>query len=180
MEEKVARIYGMLAEFDSDEAVVRAAREVHEAGYRSIEAYSPMPVEGLSEALGQPATKVPLATLLSGTFGAILGFGMCWYANVISYRWNVGGRPPNSWPAFIAITFELMVLCASLGAVIAMLAMNGLPRPYHPVFNSERFSRASKDRFFICIESKDPKYSGDQTRLLLEGLNPLSISEVAE
>jgi hypothetical protein len=173
-------IHGMLAEFDSDRALLEAAHRVHAAGYRRTEGYSPMPVEGLCDALGQPKTRIPLATLLSGALGAILGFGMCWYANVLSYRWNIGGRPPNSWPAFIPITFEMMVLFASLGAVLTMLAMNGLPQPYHPVFNAPSFQRASKDRFFICIESNDPQYHTEQTRAFLESLNPLSITEVPE
>ena len=173
-------IHGMLAEFDSEETVLEAAHRVHEAGYVQVEAYSPMPVHGLSEALGQQKTKVPVATFWCGLLGATLGFGVPWYANVISYRWNVGGRPPNSWPAFIPITFEMMVLGASFGAALGMLGLNGLPQPYHPVFNAPQFERASKDRFFICIEAKDPKYDTEQTRQFLEQLKPLSIAEVPE
>src|SRR5579863_4718249 len=170
----------MLAEFGSEQAVVEAAHKVFEAGYRRTEAYSPMPVHGLSEALGQQDTKVPVATFACGSLGAVLGFGMCWYANVISYRWNVGGRPPDSWPAFIPITFEVMVLCASFGALLSMMGLNGLPQPYHQVFNAPRFQLASKDRFFICIEAKDPKYDSEEIRRFLEELNPLSITEVIE
>jgi hypothetical protein len=177
---QVSVIHGMLAEFDSEKAVVDAANKVFEAGYHQTEAYTPMPVHGLAEALGQPRTAVPVATFAAGCLGAILGFGMCWYANVISYTWNVGGRPPNSWPAFIPITFEVMVLCASFGAVLSMLGLNGLPQPYHPVFNAPRFQLASKDRFFICIEAKDPKYDREQTRQFLESLNPLTVTEVPE
>ena len=151
-----------------------------DAGYRQTEAYTPMPVHGLSEALGQSRTKVPVATFAAGCLGACLGFGMCWYANVISYTWNIGGRPPDSWPAFIPITFEVMVLCASFGALLSMLGLNGLPEPYHPVFNAPRFALASKDRFFICIEAKDPKYDSSQTRQFLESLDPVSITEVPE
>lgn len=178
--EKVAVIHGMLAEFASEEALLEAAYKVSDAGYSQIEGYSPMPVHGLSEALGQPHTLVPVATLIAGCLGAVLGFGMCWYANVISYTWNVGGRPPNSWPAFIPITFEMMVLCASFGALLSMMGLNGLPQPYHPVFNAPRFQLASKDRFFICIEAKDPKYDREQTRLFLETLHPVTITEVSE
>lgn len=173
-------IHGILAEFDSAEAVLEAAHRVHAAGYRHAEAYTPMPVHGLSEALGQPRTAVPAVTFICGALGACLGFGLCWYANVISYRWNIGGRPPNSWPAWIPITFEVMVLLASLGAVVAMLGLNGLPQPYHPVFNAPAFARASKDRFFICIESADPRYDPVQVRTFLEDLHPLSITEVPE
>lgn len=173
-------IHGILAEFDSEDAILDAARKVREAGYIQTEAYTPVPVEGLSDVLGQGKTKVPVATFWGGILGALLGFGVPWYANVISYRWNVGGRPPNSWPAFIPITFEMMVLGASFGAVLSMIGLNGLPQPYHPVFNAPRFVRASKDRFFICIEAKDPKYDPEQTRRFLEDLRPLSITEVPE
>jgi len=178
--EKNPPIYGMLAEFDSEEAVLDAAHKVFNAGYRKAEAYTPFAVEGLAEALGSSATKVALFTFWCGVFGAIFGFGMCWYANVISYRWNVGGRPPNSWPAFIAITFEMMVLGAALGTVLGMLALNGLPQPYHPIFNAPQFQLASKDRFFICIEAIDPKYDAGEVRKLFEALVPLSIAEVAQ
>ena len=180
MEKKAHIIHGMLAEFASEHAILEAARKVFEAGFRQTEAYTPFPIHDLSEALGQSPTKVPVATFASGALGAVLGFGMCWYANVISYRWNVGGRPPDSWPAFIPITFEVMVLCASFGAVLSMFGLNGLPQPYHPVFNAPSFQLASKDRFFICIEAKDPKYDSEQTKRFLEELNPLSITEVAE
>jgi hypothetical protein len=178
--EKTPPIYGLLAEFDSEEAVLDAAHKVYDAGYRKAEGYTPFAVEGLAEALGSSGTKIGVVTFWCGVFGAMLGFGMCWYANVISYRWNVGGRPPNSWPAFIPITFELMVLGAATGAVLSMIILNGLPQPYHPVFNAPQFQLASKDRFFICIEAKDPKYDTEQTRKLLAELSPLSVTEVPE
>jgi hypothetical protein len=173
-------IHGMLAEFDSEEAVLHAAGKVYEAGYRKAEAYTPFAVEGLAEALGSSGTKVAVCTFWCGVFGALFGFGMCWYANVISYRWNVAGRPPNSWPAFIPITFELMVLGASLGAVMSMIVLNGLPQPYHPVFNAPQFQLASRDRFFICIEAKDPKYDKEQVQKFLSELSPLSLTEVPD
>jgi hypothetical protein len=178
--EKKQLIYGMLAEFDSEEAVLEAAHKVHEAGYLRVEAYSPFAVDGLADALGKSSTKIAVVTFWCGLCGAALGFGMCYYANVISYRWNVGGRPPNSWPAWIPITFELMVLGASLGAVLSMIVFNGLPQPYHPVFNAPQFERASKDRFFICVEAKDPKYDPAQVRTFFEALQPLSVVEVPE
>ena len=180
MAKKRQIIHGMLAEFDSEHAVLEAAQKVREAGYQEVEAYTPVAVEGLPEALGQNRTRVSAIVFWCGLLGAILGFGMCWYANVISYPWNVGGRPPNSWPAFIPITFEVMVLCASFGALLGMLGLNGLPQPYHPVFNAPQFARASKDRFFICVEARDPRYNSQETRRFLEELHPLSVVEVPE
>jgi hypothetical protein len=173
-------IHGMLAEFDSEEAVLDAAHKTRAEGYQRVEGYTPIAVEGLAEALGSSRTRVAAMTLAFGILGAILGFGTCWYANVVSYRWNVGGRPPDSWPAFIPITFEMMVLGASFGALLSMLGLNGLPQPYHPVFNAPQFQLASKDRFFICIEATDPKYDPAETRKFLEGLSPISIAEVPE
>ena len=173
-------IYGLLAEFGQAEEVVAAANRTREAGYLRAEAYVPFPVHGLPEALGQHHTKVPAIVFGCGVLGACLGFGMCYYANVISYPWNIGGRPPNSWPAWIPITFELMVLCASFGAVLGMLGLNGLPQPYHPVFNAPNFSLASKNRFFLCVEAKDPKFDPEQTRRFLEELKPISVVEVPE
>jgi hypothetical protein len=178
--EKKAAIHGMLAEFGSEEAVLEAAHKVRAQGFLRVEGYTPFAVEGLAEALGSSRTRVAAVTFFFGLLGAILGFGMCWYANVISYRWNIGGRPPNSWPAFIPITFEMMVLWASFGALLSMLGLNGLPQPYHPVFNAPQFQLASKDRFFLCIEATDPQYDPEKTRAFLESLSPLSIAEVPE
>ncbi|HSV13527.1 MAG TPA: DUF3341 domain-containing protein [Tepidisphaeraceae bacterium] len=171
-------LYGLAAIFDSPEAILEAAGKVHAAGYRRAEGYTPFAVEGLSDALGFKHTGVPLIVLVGGAFGAIGGYFMLWYANVISYPWNVGGKPPNSWPAFIPITFEMTVLGASLLALFGMLLLNGLPSPYHPMFHAPRFDRASQTEFFLCIESADAQFDPARTRAFLEGLNPLAIVEV--
>jgi hypothetical protein len=174
----VQRLFGLAAEFDSPEALIDAAGRIRAAGYTRAEAYTPFPIEGLSGALGFGRTKVAMIVLIGAIVGAVGGFGMEWYANVISYPWNIGGKPPNSWPAFIPITFELGVLGAALAAVIGMLALNGLPQPYHPMFNLPQFSLASRDRFFLCIEATDPKFDMEQTRRVLEELNPIFVAEV--
>jgi hypothetical protein len=173
-----APLYGLLAEFTSPEAVLAAAGRAHEAGYTRAEAYTPFPVEGLAQSLGFSRTRVPLVVLIGGVTGACAAFFMMWFANVVHYPWNVGGRPPNSWPAFIPITFEVGVLFAALSAVIGMLAMNGLPEPYHPVFNAPNFQLASRDRFFLCVEAGDPRFDAVTTREFLASLGALSVTEV--
>lgn len=171
-------LYGMIAEFTGHEEVVEAAKRAREQGYRCMDAYTPFPVEDLAEALGSPGTIVPLIVLIGGIIGALGGYFMEWYSMAIDYPINVGGRPFNSWPAYIPITFELMVLCASIAAIIGMLALNRLPQPYHPIFNVPEFARASTDRFFLCIEARDPKFHPASTREFLEGLKPASVKEV--
>jgi hypothetical protein len=175
---RAGRLYGLIAEFASPEAVLEAARRTAAAGYTRAEAYTPFPVEGLSAALGFRRTRVPLIVLIGAIVGAVGAFGMQWYANVLSYHWNIGGKPPNSWPAFIPITFELGVLGAAVSAVVGMLALNGLPQPYHSVFNAPRFTLASRDRFFLCIEAVDPMFDREATRQLLEQMQPIGIEEV--
>ncbi|HEY6467562.1 MAG TPA: DUF3341 domain-containing protein [Candidatus Acidoferrales bacterium] len=173
-------IYGLLAEFESPEEVLAAAHRTREAGYKSFDAYSPIPVEGLAEAVGFDWTALPSMVLAGGIIGGCTGFGMCYYANVVSYPWNIGGKPPNSWPMWIAITFELTILGASLTAVFGMLALNGLPQPYHPLFNAPRFMMASTDRFFLCIRARDKKFDRAATKAFLESLRPHEVVEVEE
>jgi hypothetical protein len=168
--EPIETLYGLLAEFEQGESVLQAAHAAHTAGYRRLNAYTPFPLEGLSEALGQEPSRLPLVTLIGGVLGGCGAFFMMWYASVVSYPINVGGRPLNSWPAFIPITFELTVLAASFAAFLGMLALNGLPHPYHPLFNVPEFKLASRNRFFLCIQARDPLFQVDATRRFLEGL----------
>ena len=171
---------GLLAEFEEHEQLLEAATRTYAAGYRRIEGFAPFPVEGLAEALGHGYTPVPLFTLLGGMVGGLGGYFMEWYTMGPLYPLNVGGRPLNSWPAFIPVTFELTVLGASLCAVFGMLALNRLPHPHHPVFNVGRFVHASSDRFYLCIEARDPKFHIAETVRFLQGLDPHHVSEVSD
>jgi hypothetical protein len=175
---KRPRIYGMMAEFDTAQHLVDAAKLTHEAGYQKLDAYSPFPIEGLAEEVGFKHNLVPLVVLIGGIIGGLTGYLMQWWMSAVSYPLNVGGKPPHSWPAFIVITFEMTILFSVLSAVFGMLALNGLPMPYHPVFNVPRFALASKDRFFLIVFSSDPKYDPVATRDFLAALQPRSISEV--
>jgi hypothetical protein len=168
----------MMAEFDSAQGLVDAAHRTHEAGYLRMDAYSPFPVEGLAEAMGFHKNNVPLVVLIGGLIGGLSGYLMQYWISAVSYPVNVGGKPYHSWPAFIVVTFEMTILFAGISCVFGMLALNGLPMPYHPVFNVPRFAFATKDRFFLIVFSTDPKYSPSETRRFLESLGPRSIAEV--
>src|SRR5271165_2577804 len=141
-------IHGVMGEFETPEQILAAAKKAREAGYKHIEAYTPFPIEGLSESIGFRWTAVPLITLLGGLGGGLTGFGLQYWVAAITYPMNIAGRPLNSWPAFIPVTFELTVLGAAISAVVSMLALNKLPQPYHPVFSVDRFAQASTDKFF--------------------------------
>ena len=171
-------LYGLMAEFDSAEDLLNAARRTYAEGYRQVDAFTPFPVEGLAEAIGFHKTHVPLVCLMGGLAGCMGGFFLQWWPNVIGYPLNIGGKPFNSWPSFIPITFELTVLCAGLATVFGMVALNGLPAPYHPVFNAPRLALASRNRFFLCIMADDAKFHPQKTREFLESLKPHGISEV--
>src|SRR5881394_2153307 len=171
------KIFGIAAEFETHEQLVRAARNAYAHGFRKMDGYAPFPVDGLAEALGKK-NRLPLFVLCGGVVGGLGGYFMEWFANVVSYPINIGGRPLHSWPAFIPITFELTVLCAGLTAFFGSLATCGLPKPYHPMFNLPEFERASQDRFFLCIQADDPIFDATKTREFLQRLNPLNVAEV--
>lgn len=171
-------IYGLLAEFKTPEALIEATHKAHEAGYRKMDAYTPFPIEEVGHALGARGTRLPFIVLVGGIIGAVGGFFMQYYASVIDYPINVGGRPFNSWPSFIPITFETTVLLAAFAAVFGMLGLNGLPQPYHPVFGVPQFEAATRDRFFLQIEARDPEFDLELTRSFLESFNPESVSEI--
>jgi Protein of unknown function (DUF3341) len=173
-------VYGMMAEFDDPGSLVAATARAREQGYRQMDAYSPYPIEELHEALGERDSRLPLVVLIGGILGCIGGYGLQYWVSTIAYPINVGGRPLHSWPAFIPVTFECTILAAALSAVLGMLALNGLPMPYHPVFNVSRFALASRNRFFLVIEAKDVKFEIDATRRFLETLNPREVSFVED
>src|SRR5438034_3928119 len=172
-------VYGLMAEFGDPIALVSATQRAYREGYRQMDAYSPFPIEELHEALGARPTRLALIVLVGGLFGCVGGYGLQYWVSSIAYPLNVGGRPYVSWPAFIPVTFECTILVAALSAVLGMLALNGLPMPYHPVCNLPRFALASRNRFFLYIEAQDPRFDLDGTRQFLESLGAREVSSVA-
>jgi len=168
-----------MAEFEDPTTLVAATERAYHEGYRRMDAYSPFPIEELQDALGGHHTRLPLIVLIGGLVGGIGGYALQYWVAAIAYPINVGGRPLHSWPAFIPVTFECTILVAALSAVLGMLALNGLPMPYHPVFNVPRFALASRNRFFLCIEARDRKFDLEETRRFLETLNPREVTTVA-
>src|SRR5438309_2613922 len=171
-------LYGLVAEFDEPTTLVAAAKKAYAEGYRRMDAYSPIPIEELHDALGFHHTRLPLIVLIGGIVGLLAGYGLEYWTSVIAYPMNIGGRPFHTWPSFIPVAFETTILGAALFAVLGMLALNGLPMPYHPVFNAPRFALATRDRFFLCIEAADPRFDRDRTGELLRGLGATEVSEV--
>jgi len=172
-------LYGLVAEFDNPSDLVAAANAARLEGYRRMDAYSPIPIEELHEALGFRHTRLPFIVLMGGLAGLVGGYGLEYWSSVIAYPMNIGGRPFHSWPQFIPVAFETTILGASLAAVFGMLALNGLPMPYHPMFNLPRFALASRNRFFLCIEAVDPMFDREATQVFLESVHPRGVSEVA-
>lgn len=178
--EEGAKLYGLLAEFDSPTAVVTAARKAREAGYVKLDAFTPFPIHELDEALKVPRTILPWLVFGGGLAGLLGGFAMQYWMSAVDYPLNIGGRPLASWPAFVIPSYEMTILFASITAVVGMIALNGLPMPYHPLFNAPNFTNATADRFFLCIETKDAKFDAAGTRQFLETLHPLGVTDVAE
>jgi len=173
-------VYGVVAEFDNPTALVVAANRTREAGYTRFEAYAPYPIEALVEAVGHPHTRLPIVIFLGGLIGGLTGYFLQFFTAVVTYPINIGGRPLHSWPAFIPVTFECTILGAALTAVFGMLARNGLPMPYHPLFHMPRFARASRDLFFLCIQARDPLFDLGRVREFLQGLGPADVQEVPQ
>jgi hypothetical protein len=172
-------LYGLMAEFGDVNALVDAAKRTRAEGYRRIDAYTPFPVHELFETLDLNDRRVPLFVLIGGIIGCLAGFGLCYWVSVIAYPMNIGGRPFNSWPAFIPVTFEVTILVASITAVLTLIVLNGLPMPYHPVFNVQRFAQhASQDGLFLAIEAEDPKFDRERTRTFLQQLGAREVNEI--
>jgi hypothetical protein len=172
------QVYALVAEFASAQDLLEATRKTRESGYTRIDAHSPLPIHGMEEAIGQSYTRLPIFVFVGGLAGAVGGYLLQYWTQVIDYPLNIGGKGLHSWPAFIPVTFECTILFAAFTAVLGMIVMNGFPRPHHPVFNTPNFERASQDRFFLAIEAEDPKFERAATRAFLEELSPHAVSEV--
>ena len=174
------KLYGLLAEFDTPTELVDAANTVREAGYTKTDAFSPFPIHDIDEALGIKRSILPLLVFFGAITGLLLGVSLQVFVHYIDYPTNVGGRPYLSWPSFVPPSYELTILLAGFTAVFGMLFLNGLPRPYHPVFNIDRFGLASREKFFLLVEAADPKYDYDETKALLATTNPQEVFDVPE
>ena len=176
--EEESTLFGLMAEFETPDDLLAAAKQTFAAGYRKIDAYSPMAIHGLGDAIGFPRTKLPWVVFAFGILGGISGYALCYWVSVIDYPLNIAGKPLHSGPMFIPVTFEMTILFAALSSAFGMFIANGLPQPYHPVFNVPNFARASQDRFFLSIETDDPQFDLEKTRDFLQGLNPHEVAEV--
>jgi len=174
------KLYGLMAEFENPQDLVEATRRTREAGFTRMDAYAPYPIEALTEALDIHDRKLPAIVLGGGIVGGLCGYALCYWTTVVNYPLVVGGKPYHSAPAFIVPTFECTILFAAFAAVLGMLGLNGLPMPYHPVFNAPRFALASRDRFFLCIEARDPRFDHDETFAFLSKLGPKVVMDVEE
>jgi hypothetical protein len=177
--ETTSALHGVMAEYDSGQALVDAARKTMAQGFTRVEAYSPVPIEDLNTIIHKTRTVLPKLVLAGGLTGMATGFALQYWASVIEYPMNVGGRPYATWPAFVVPSYELTILFSSLAAAIGMFALNGLPQPYHPVFNVERFSMASSDKFFLVIESADPRFDHAGTTRFLQDQGAKGVYDVA-
>ena len=173
-------LFGVMAEFDRSDDLIAAVHRARSSGYTCMDAYTPYPIEELQHALGHRKSSLPWLVLGGGIVGGVGGFFLQYWVSVVAYPLNVGGRPLNSWPSFIPVSFECTILVAAVAAVFGMLALNGLPMPHHPVFNVRRFALASRDRYFLCIESRDPKFDAPETAQFLWTLEPTHVAEVAD
>jgi hypothetical protein len=173
-----AQLHGYMAEFSDADELLAAARAIHRAGYRKVDAYTPYPVDDLADSLGHRFTAIPFIVLIGGIMGGLGGYFLQWYAMAYDYPLNIGGKPLNSWPMYIPVTFELTILCASLAGFLGFIILNKFPQPYHPVFNAPEFEFVSRDKFMLCISSDDPKFDRNKTRRDLSALRPDNLIEV--